>query len=121
MFLVMGTIFYLSHQPGDTFHLPEVVNIDKLLHMLVYGVLALSTLYGLPVRMGRQHPRLAAVLVILFCLAYGLSDEWHQSFIPGRFPSFWDIAADTAGAGVAVYLWFKFTALRRNQSLLHQT
>jgi hypothetical protein len=32
--LVMGTIFYLSHQPGDSLYLPPVP-IDKLAHLLL--------------------------------------------------------------------------------------
>lgn len=110
---VMGTIFFLSHQPGDTIVLLDVPNIDKLLHSLVYGVLAASTLYAVPERIVRQYPWRTGVLVVLFCLAYGLSDEFHQSFIPGRFPSVWDIAADTMGAIVVVCLWLRWSASRR--------
>ncbi len=121
MFVVMGTIFFLSHQPGDTFELPEVVNIDKILHMLVYGILAATALFALPGKMIRQNPCRIGMLVILFCFAYGLSDEWHQSFIPGRFPSAWDVAADTIGAVIVVSLWLKLSGVSCKRSLLHHS
>jgi len=36
--LVIGYIFFLSSQPGNSFSLPEVVNIDKLLHSLLVSM-----------------------------------------------------------------------------------
>jgi VanZ family protein len=46
------------------------------------------------------------LLVVLFCLLYGISDEFHQSFIPDRMPSILDLIADTAGAAVVVLIWY---------------
>ena len=105
MLAVMGTIFFLSHQPGDTIVLPDVPDIDKLLHSLVYGILAATTLYALPENRSGTYPVRTGIVVILFCLAYGISDEFHQSFIPGRCPSIWDIGADLLGAVVVVFFW----------------
>jgi len=47
----------------------------------------------------------SAVLGILFSALYGLSDEAHQYFVPGRDADVWDGMADLLGsiAGVAVY------------------
>jgi VanZ family protein len=121
MITVMGIIFFLSHQTGDSVDLPDIPNIDKFLHSLVYGTLAAATLYAVPGRVIRKFPVRTGMLVILFCVLYGLSDEWHQSFIPGRFPSSWDIAADTFGAVVIVFLWVKwFSRSRYCQSSVQQ-
>ena len=120
MITVMGIIFFLSHQTGDTVVLPDLQNVDKLLHSLVYGTLAAATLYAVPETVIREYPRRSGALVVLFCLLYALSDEWHQSFILGRFPSGWDIAADTLGAVVVVLLWVKWLAFRRSQSVVQQ-
>lgn len=102
--LVMGTIFVLSDQPGTSFSLPDIVNIDKVLHCLVYTALGLTALWALPPRFRRQRPLPASVVVVLFCLGYGLSDEFHQSFVPGRFASLGDLVADTVGGLLAVAL-----------------
>lgn len=45
--------------------------------------------------------------VVLFCLLYGVSDEWHQSFVAGRDASVFDWLADTAGAILLVSLLYK--------------
>lgn len=42
-------------------------------------------------------------------LGYGLVDEWHQTFIPGRYGSFTDVSLDVVGAisGLLIYrAWF---------------
>ena len=100
--LVMGFIFLLSHQPGDSISLPDIVNLDKVLHCLIYAVLGLAALFALPSDWQRQHPFKAGIAVVLFCLLYGVTDEFHQSFIPGRFPSAADLVADTLGGLTAV-------------------
>ena len=50
------------------------------------------------------RPDMAA---FIFALVFGLSDEWHQSFVPGRMADGWDLLADAAGAllGAAGYCW----------------
>ena len=99
---VMTLLFVLSHQPGDTLPLPAVVNLDKLLHLLAYTTLGLCFLLALPPDWRTRRPRAAAVATVLFCLAYGLSDEFHQRFVPGRFPGVDDLVFDTLGGLLAV-------------------
>ncbi len=103
---MMAVIFFLSSQPGDSFQLPDVPDIDKLLHSLVYGTLAATALFAVPAGFARRRPGMAAVLVVLFCLVYGISDEFHQSFVPGRTPSVWDLAADVLGASLVSAAWY---------------
>ena len=104
---VMGIIFFLSHQPGGSFDLPEVVNIDKLLHCLAYAVLGLAAFFALPPRYLASRPLSAGCGVILFCLLFGIADELHQYFIPGRSADGWDLVADTGGGVVAVFLGWR--------------
>ncbi|NLX18824.1 MAG: VanZ family protein [Desulfobulbus sp.] len=100
--LVMSGIFYLSHQPGDTFALPDIVNIDKLLHCLVYAVLGISFYVALSPQWRRDYPLYAGSATLIFCLFYGILDEWHQLFIAGREASGLDVAADVGGGMLAV-------------------
>ena len=100
--LAMGAIFYLSHQPGDSFNLPDVINIDKVLHCLVYMILGCTFYVALPSEWRARKPFLAGCATLLFCLLYGISDEWHQSFIAGRYASGADVMADVGGGVLAV-------------------
>ncbi len=77
---------------------PDIAGIDKVAHFLVYGLL--GTLLG---RLGRG--RRAAGWALLAASLYGISDEWHQSFTPGRSVEVADWAADTLGAALAVTLY----------------
>ena len=106
MVCIMGIIFYLSHQPGDFTPLPQFPGIDKLAHVIAYGCLAGAFLYSLQPFTHSKNPSVSAIVVVLFCIVWGISDEFHQSFIPGRFVSFWDIVSDGIGALLVVGYWF---------------
>lgn len=121
--LAMGAIFYQSHQPGNSFSLPEIDHVDKLLHSLVYAVLALAFLFALPPQWRRQRPWLAGWVTVLFCLLYGISDEVHQAFIPGRHAGIDDLAADVAGdllAVVGCWGWRRWRTIMKSRGLPHE-
>jgi hypothetical protein len=54
-----------------------------------------------------------AWLAVLIVSAFGVTDEWHQSFVPGRDCDVFDWLADTAGAALAVTLYVKWAWYRR--------
>jgi VanZ family protein len=109
MLVVMGIIFYLSNQPGDSFHLPDLPQFDKFLHAVAYGVLAATVLFAVPVRVKTKSLLITAIVAVLVCFFYGISDEFHQSFIPGRSVSGGDVAADVCGASVVAWFWLRRT------------
>lgn len=98
----MGGIFYVSglQMPHRE---PPFPHLDKILHFCAYFGLAFLTAHAYA--MGTSRKR----FWIAFCVAslYGLSDEFHQSFVPGRDVSFWDWVADTTGAWFGAYLFLK--------------
>lgn len=100
----MGGIFWLSAQP-DLPHAPEPwldVVLKKGAHAALFGVLAL--LY-LGVLQGDGPPSLRdRWLAFGLTVLYALSDEFHQSFVPGRTPSLRDVLIDGAGAALALRL-----------------
>ncbi len=100
----MGTIFFLSHQSGDSLDLPSFPGADKLAHMIAYGGLALSVLWFWG-KKGLENPGRTIFITVLFCLLYGMTDEYHQSFIPFRSVSIYDLLADTAGAVCCSLVW----------------
>lgn len=114
----MGIIFFLSHQCGDTFELPSFPGADKLAHMLAYGTLAFSVLWYFG-RKGVERPGRTLMLTVLFCLLYGISDEFHQSFVPLRSVSVFDLLADVAGAFIVAFFWLTSPGLQQ-QLLTYQ-
>ena len=82
-------IFSLSAQPKLIVDLE--LGTDKLAHFLAYAVLG-ALLAHAQTRTG--WPPAAAVAL---GIAYGASDEWHQSFVPGRSVSGLDWLADLCG------------------------
>jgi VanZ family protein len=86
---------------------PGVPGVDKIGHFLVFGLLGSLVVRSPGWR--RAWPLCAVVLVSLF----GISDEFHQSFTPGREVEFADWMADTLGAGLAVTLYVNWSAYRR--------
>lgn len=93
-----AVIFWLSHQPNP---LPALTGrfSDKFLHAVEYGGLAGLLTVGLarlrPARVVR-----AALLAMALAAAYGLTDELHQAFVPGRDANLLDWAFDALGAVV---------------------
>ena len=82
--------------------LPQAIGVDKLLHAIAYASLAGAFLFGLHSFILETNRTVAAIVVMLFCLLFAISDEFHQGFIPGRVVSVWDVAADCIGAMLAV-------------------
>jgi len=96
-----GLIFFFSAQPslGTGLGVWDLI-LRKLAHMFVFGVLTFLSWRAL-----RQHGvgRGAALLAAaVFSLAYAVSDEYHQSFVPGRSATVYDVGFDLTGILVAV-------------------
>ncbi len=106
MAIVMGIIFFLSHQSGNSIDLPQLPFLDKFLHAGIYFTLGLTTSFAVSKNIWHKNRAATAVVVVVFCFLYGISDEFHQSFTPGRYPSWSDIAADVLGAFFAAALYF---------------
>jgi len=104
LLLVMAGIFYLSHQPGDRLRLPDLPYIDKFCHFIVYALLTVAALYAAWPYRQKFHPAVFYSCLLLFAGLYGISDEYHQSFIAFRTPSAWDLVADCTGALTVVLL-----------------
>jgi len=90
-------IFGLSSIPGT--EIPDVGFswADKVAHVCVYGVL--GALFHRGWRRSLSRPAGAALVAIaaLSALAYGITDEIHQMFVPNRSSELLDLAADLVG------------------------
>ena len=96
----LAILFWLSSMssvPGG-----EVV-WDKLLHTVGYtglGLLAMRAFHGGFAR-PRGRPTMYAALTVIL---WAISDEIHQSFVPGRDASALDVMADAVGFALSVLL-----------------
>lgn len=112
MLTVMGIIFFLSHQPGDQLDVADLPFLDKIGHFVFYGILAGTILLVPSQEFKRSRPVLTVVIAVSICFIYGITDEFHQSFIPHRFVSAADILADAMGALCVSLYWLKKNACR---------
>jgi VanZ family protein len=101
----MALIFAESAQPKAP--LPSQLS-DKQGHSIAYMGLAVTVGRALAggISTGVRLPAAAGALVI--ASAYGATDEWHQSFVPGRSADIHDWFADTIGAALgagACWAW----------------
>ena len=90
--------WYLSSQPTVE-HIPKFQNADKIVHFVCFGILSFWIAFAIIRK---------KTLCIPLTSLYGIIDEIHQYFVPGRSCSFADWIADTIGAA-AGYLAFTIT------------
>jgi len=93
--LYMGFIFYLSSYP-EPIKVPSFSCSDKLLHIVEYGILA-SLIY-LALNKGNVTKHYFVALAFTISFLYGVSDEIHQHFVPGREADIFDVIANGIGA-----------------------
>ena len=101
-------LFFLSELQGTDGALPG--GTDKVVHGGLYLILGLSLAWGKS-RTGSDIPGL---LLLLLGLGYGALDEWHQSFVPGRFSTVGDWVADSAGVMLGLVLFQRFSSTSRD-------
>lgn len=98
----MAIIFALSSIP-DLGALPGGVS-DKSGHALGYGILGVLLLRAFAGGRLSGVTWRSVLLAIAAATAYGVTDEFHQAFVPGRSPDALDVVADLLGASSAVAL-----------------
>jgi VanZ family protein len=101
----MGLIYWFSDQPQpftvSQSWLEDAIGVAG--HIIGYAVLAVLWRRALAARQNRR-PRRAAALAWLLTVLYALSDEVHQTFVPGRSGNLPDLLIDAAGAGLGLWL-----------------
>jgi VanZ family protein len=102
-------IFLASSIPGRSMPEVEVLRYDKVVHAVVYAVL--GGLFFAAIRRSSSLTRGRVVAVAaVFAVVYGLTDELHQLFVPGRNAELNDALADGIGglfgASIAAVLPF---------------
>lgn len=100
----MATIWWLS----DRSTVPSLPGLSQMAwsyigHMGMFGLLAMCIWWALGMN-NRLLNRERTWYAIGIATAYGVLDEYHQSFVPGRDTSSLDVLADFIGATLAVMI-----------------
>ncbi len=99
----MLAIFWLSSK--ESLPSPDLFpGQDKVEHALAFGVLGLF-IAGSFGGWGAQLSTRQVIMVVLFTACYGLIDEAHQYFVPGRDSSLGDVVADIVGGLLAAIVF----------------
>lgn len=114
--LWMGVIYGFSNQAHSGDITEKVFGdfnlaVRKCAHMAEYGILFYLTRWAC---MGIERPSvfIPGFFAFFICLLYAASDEWHQSFVPGRSAKPMDVAIDMAGVLIAAFTLPYFLALK---------
>jgi VanZ family protein len=78
---------------------------DKAAHFMIYFALGASLLRALAGGRSAAMTARRVLLAALIATLYGVSDELHQSFVPGRTPESLDLVADACGGLVGGFLF----------------
>lgn len=109
-----GLIFYLSSQPS--IDAPALFpGQDKLFHLIAFGMLGFLTMGTLQAtHSGYQSKQLWRVALAM--MLYGISDEFHQHFVPGRFVDAYDVLADAVGGLLGAWVMYYLSRMLARRS-----
>lgn len=118
----MAVIFGFSHQANSGAMTEAVLGdanvlIRKSAHVTEYAVLFClywQVLKRLSCWSGRTAFKL--FLTLLMVALYAKSDEWHQSFVPGRSSSDLDVLVDTAGGVIGLVVCLLWQLATKNKA-----
>lgn len=77
---------------------PPFPHFDKMVHAGLFGTLCLLLALSLRSSAPKMGTRRLLALAVLASFTYGITDEIHQAFVPGRSCDTLDALADLAGA-----------------------
>jgi VanZ family protein len=114
--ILMSLIFILSSIPagkdrgfGALFVFSPT--IQNFVHIPLYAALSLSWILPMSHRSNSQRKIIwfyfysSRLLAVLFTVLFGIFDEFHQAFVPGRYCSAQDILLNVVGAIVGVIIF----------------
>jgi len=102
----MALLYYSSSISGDNIPKFDIPNIDKLFHFVEYFILGALLFRAFANSSGKANFKLMLIFSILIAALYGVLDEFHQRFIPGRTQDIFDVFSDIIGSlsGALLYM-----------------
>ena len=98
--IIMAISWFLSCK--ETLPSPGFSNSDKVVHFVCFGGLTFFWTFWFSRKKWISNPIRYFIITVTIVSIYGVVDEIHQSFVPGRECSFFDWLADTTGASAGV-------------------
>jgi len=111
--LYMAAIWVLSSLSLTVMPVEHFPLRDKGVHLIEYGALGFLLAHAAFRTWPRHHPLRTAALSLLIAVLWGLLDEIHQAFVPGRASEALDLVADALGATVGVGLRYALALATR--------
>ncbi len=100
----MCVLFILSSIPGTGENWLLSTRVANMLHVPAYGLLALLWIVTLRDHGVTEHRSMCVAFLV--ASGYGALTELHQVWIPGRFPSAFDVMFNVAGSLVFIWLYW---------------
>lgn len=102
-------IFWMSSQEQPFGVEIEVIGLDKVLHIIEYAILGFLIARAFAGSPKKIYARDLVLITFFIGTLYGLTDEFHQHFTPGRFMSIFDLISDAIGSflGAAAFVVLK--------------
>lgn len=89
--------------------------VRKTAHFTIYAVLGISVFSMFKMLVEKIKPVYTVIISTLFCLLYAISDEIHQTFVPGRSGQISDVILDTSGALIGIIIAFLIIKILRRR------
>lgn len=109
-----GAIWASSEVPGTG--LPSVPGLAPAAHFVEYAILAVLVTFAMS---PRKTLAVRILVAVLLATAFGVMDELHQSFTPGRTPDVMDVVVDSAGAALGATIVGRTIDSIRAKNLSH--
>ncbi len=78
--------------------------LHNAMHVVAFAVVAATVWFAVRTPGRDNGARAACIAAIVFAVGYGIVDELHQSAVPGRVASAWDVLSDACGSLAGVWL-----------------
>jgi VanZ family protein len=100
--LLLSLHIHLTPQTFETIHFL----IRKLAHVCEYAIFGLLLYHSFEPRHPERWNARSALAALVVAGLFSLTDEYHQSFVPGRTASLADCGIDTVGALLGLVLLY---------------
>ncbi len=104
--LFSSLIFYLSSQSYFPIIPQDILNQDKIIHLLLYTAYGLSSMFFIfAIIKDKKNMIKVYFIAILLAVVFAASDEFHQSFVPNRTCDIFDFLTDVIGILFSIYFF----------------